>query len=141
MEKLLSYGSLVVCPEGTTCREPYLLRFSPLFAELTDNVVPVGVDVKVNMFYGTTASGNKSLDALFQLLNPNPSYNIKILKKLPESSTCQAGGKSRVDVANHVQAEIGKALGFECTNLTRKDKYMALAGNEGMCSPYKPSGN
>ncbi|XP_028757472.1 probable glycerol-3-phosphate acyltransferase 3 [Neltuma alba] len=134
MEKLLTSGSLVVCPEGTTCREPYLLRFSPLFAELTDDIVPVGLDVKVSMFYGTTASGLKSLDALFQLLNPNPSYHIKILQRLPESSTCQAGGKSRVEVANHVQSEIGKALGYECTSFTRKDKYMILAGHEGLCS-------
>lgn len=132
MEKMLCQGDLVVCPEGTTCREPYLLRFSPLFAEVTDEIVPVGLDMKVSMFYGSTASGFKCLDSAFQLMNPNPVYNIKILEKLGSSNTSGSGGKSRFEVANYVQAEIGGALGFECTNLTRKDKYMILAGNEGI---------
>jgi glycerol-3-phosphate acyltransferase len=34
-------------------------------------------------------------------------------------------------VANFVQGEIGRILGFQSTKLTRKEKYLRLAGNEG----------
>ncbi|OVA13560.1 Phospholipid/glycerol acyltransferase [Macleaya cordata] len=133
MEKLLSQGDLIVCPEGTTCREPYLLRFSPLFAEMSDEIVPVAMDAHVSMFYGTTAGGLKCLDPLFFLMNPSPYYTMKVLDKVPGASTCRDGDESsRFKVANHVQHELGKALGFECTKLTRKDKYLILAGNEGI---------
>ncbi|KAM5558394.1 putative glycerol-3-phosphate acyltransferase 2 [Rosa sericea] len=132
MERLLSQGDLVVCPEGTTCREPYLLRFSPLFSEISDEIVPVAVDSHVSMFHGTTAGGLKSLDPVFFLLNPSPIYTVQLLEKVSsEVSSCRHGSTSRFDVANYVQRELGKVLGFECTKLTRRDKYLILAGSEG----------
>ncbi|CAI8596498.1 unnamed protein product [Vicia faba] len=110
MQRLLSEGDLVVCPEGTTCREPYLLRFSSLFAELADENVPVAMNANVSLFY--------------------------VLEKVPREFTC-AGGKCPYEVANYIQRELGETLGFECTNITRRDKYMMLAGNEGVVKEKK----
>lgn len=132
IKEMLCQGDVVVCPEGTTCREPYLLRFSPLFAELTDDIVPVALNMEPSMFYATTAGGFKCFDPLFFLLNPTLVYRVNFLPKLAKSWTCSGGGKSKYEVANHVQKQIGEALGFECTNLTRKAKYLILAGNEGI---------
>ncbi|XP_010522831.1 PREDICTED: probable glycerol-3-phosphate acyltransferase 3 [Tarenaya hassleriana] len=133
MGRLLKQGDLVVCPEGTTCREPYLLRFSPLFAEISDVIIPVAVDSHVTFFHGTTASGLKAFDPLFFLMDPSPSYTVRLLDPVPGLSTCQdPDGRAKFEVANHVQREIGKVLGFECTNLTRRDKYLILAGNNGI---------
>lgn len=140
MEKLLSQGDLVVCPEGTTCREPYLLRFSPLFAEMSDKIIPVALNTHVSMFYGTTASGLKCLDPLFFLMNPLPSYTVQLLEGVSGLSKCDEGDqRSRFDVANYVQSEIAKTLGFQCTKLTRKDKYVILAGNDGSTSSSSSS--
>ncbi|XP_038988830.1 probable glycerol-3-phosphate acyltransferase 3 [Phoenix dactylifera] len=137
MARLLNQGDLVVCPEGTTCREPYLLRFSPLFAELTDTVIPVALVTRVSMFYGTTAAGFKFLDPFYFLANPCPEYDVEFLGNVSTTHSIAGKSCSSHGVANHVQRKIGDALGFECTTLTRKDKYLMLAGNEGIVNTAK----
>ena len=133
MEGLLARGEdLFLTPEGTTGREPYLLRFSSLFAELTDEIVPVGMKLKVSMFHGTSARGFKALDALFMGMNPWLAYEMVILEKLRKDETVGGGAKTGFEVASIVQKKVADALGgLTCTQLTRRDKYMALAGNDG----------
>ncbi|XP_062207279.1 probable glycerol-3-phosphate acyltransferase 3 [Phragmites australis] len=133
MGALLARGDLVVCPEGTTCREEYLLRFSPLFAELGADANPVALDTRVDMFYGTsTKPGAKWMDPFYFMLNPRPAYRVEFLPHAATSPVENGGRGDSIDVANQVQRELGKVLGFELTGLTRKDKYMMLAGNEGV---------
>ncbi|CAN1293153.1 Probable glycerol-3-phosphate acyltransferase 8 [Linum perenne] len=86
IKSLLEKGDLVVCPE-----------------------VPVAMDCKQGMFYGTTVRGVKFWDPYFFFMNPRPTYEITFLER----------------------RMLGDVLGFECTGLTRKDKYMLLGGNDG----------
>jgi glycerol-3-phosphate acyltransferase len=137
MASLLTRGDVVVSPEGTTCREPYLLRFSPLFAELADEVSPVAVNERSSMFYGTSTSpGAKCFDSVYFLMNPRPEYSVNFLEPV------LTGGKSSsIEVANQVQGVLADALGFTPTALTRKDKYLLLAGNEGNVPTKRNKGN
>ncbi|XP_062179280.1 probable glycerol-3-phosphate acyltransferase 3 [Phragmites australis] len=135
MEALLARGDLVVCPEGTTCREPYLLRFSPLFAELTNEVTPVALETRVDVFYGTsTKPAAKWLDPFYFMMNSRPEYRVEFLEPVVTApAEGEVGGHGHsIQAANRVQSVLGEALGFELTGLTRKDKYMMLAGNEGV---------
>ncbi|XP_078445337.1 putative glycerol-3-phosphate acyltransferase 2 [Wolffia australiana] len=120
MAVTLRRGDVILSPEGTTCREPFLLRFSPLFAELVDEVRPVAQASHPSMFHGTSVNGWKTLDPFFSFANPLILLTGEFLKPL------QARGIDSRETANGAQKAIAAALGYRCTMLTKKDKYRYL---------------
>jgi glycerol-3-phosphate acyltransferase len=61
------------------------------------------------------------------------TLQITFLDVLPKEMTC-AGGMDPINVANTVQKLLAASLGFQCTHLTRKEKYMVLCGSDGSVS-------
>ncbi|KAL5725292.1 amino-acid N-acetyltransferase [Ranunculus cassubicifolius] len=113
IKTLLEEGDLVICPEGTTCREPFPLRFSALFAELTDKIVPVAMVNGMSMFHGTTVRGWKGMDPFYFLMNPKE-------------------GRLAMRLQIMYKGVIAASLSYKCTSFTRKDKYRALMGDDGI---------
>ncbi|KAK1306723.1 Glycerol-3-phosphate 2-O-acyltransferase 4 [Acorus calamus] len=109
----------------------FICSHRTLLDPLTDEIVPVAMVNKMSMFHGTTARGWKGMDPFYFLMNPRPAYEVTFLDKLPCELTCGGGGRSSHDVANHIQRLIAVCLSYECTSFTGKDKYKALAGNDG----------
>ncbi|GJM88747.1 hypothetical protein PR202_ga05300 [Eleusine coracana subsp. coracana] len=116
--RLLDEGhDVVVFPEGATSRDAFLLRFGARFAGLTDRIVPVALHARETMFHGS--------DPYLFFMNPRPAYEVTFLNRLPRELTC-GGGRAPGEVASYVQKALAAQLGFECTSITRKDKYRVL---------------
>jgi glycerol-3-phosphate acyltransferase len=64
-------------------------------------------------------------------MNPRPAYDVQFMDKMPTKMVIDGKRCESYEVANFVQGEIGRILGFQSTKLTRKEKYLRLAGNEG----------
>lgn len=101
-----------------------MLRFSALFAELADGIMPFAINDGNGLFRATARSSN-GLDLIFEFMNPVIVFEVTFLNQLPTEEACSSG-KNPYDVANHVQRIIADTLRFECTSLTKKDKYKYL---------------
>lgn len=124
----LRRSDFIIFPEGTTCREPYVLRFSKLFAELGGRIVPVAIKTDQSWLHGTSTRGWKGMDLLFLFLNPWVQFEVTFLEALPEKLDVGGGEREAAGeaVANYVQKAVAEALGYEASRLSRKDKHKLL---------------
>lgn len=99
IHKLLAEGNLAICLEGTTCCGEFVLCFSSLFAEFTDQFIPVAMNNRNSIFHGVTGTACKCMDPFFFFMNLRPIHEISFLTPLPRGLTC-AAGKSPNDFAN-----------------------------------------
>jgi len=83
-----------------------------------------------SIFHGTTGTGCKCMDPFFFFMNPRPVHEISFLTPLPRGLTFVAG-KLPNDFANYTHRILAATLGFQCTNLTHKDKYRVTVDNDG----------
>ncbi|KAF8675945.1 hypothetical protein HU200_047444 [Digitaria exilis] len=105
--------------------------FLPLGVILSVIRISIGIVLpyKINFLAGAIFGW---MDPVAFFANPAPAYRVEFLGAVPREWTRAAGERTGVEVANWVQRRLGEALGFECTGLTRRDKYMMLAGNDGV---------
>ncbi|KAK3039076.1 hypothetical protein RJ639_028527, partial [Escallonia herrerae] len=94
-------------------------------------IVGIYLPYKAAIFLGCLSGVNIRVKGYRPYRSEKGKGVLYILGKVPKELTC-AGGKSSHEVANYIQRQLADALGFECTSLTRRDKYMMLAGNEGV---------
>jgi len=73
----------------------------------------------------------------YYLANPRMCYTVEFLDRV-DTAAVGEGKAASTDVANRVQRHIAAALGYECTMLTRKDKYLMLVGNDGAVAAAPP---
>ena len=77
---------------------------------LTEHFLSVKLNWLEPIYFLSTKPGAKWMDPFYFMMNPRPAYRVEFLPR--------AGS---IDVANRVQRELGRALGFELTGLTRKE--------------------
>jgi hypothetical protein len=85
IHKLLAEEDLAICLEGTTCCKSFMLCFSSLFAEFTDQIIPVAMNNRNSIFNGTTGTERKWIDPFFFFMNLRPVHEISF------SHHCQVG--------------------------------------------------